>query len=161
MQFKKFVKQQIFTRRFAIELFAVLFMSMFFYTAISKLTDYTMSREQMALMPLMTPIAHIVSWLLPLTEIILATLLFFPLTRKIGFYLSTSLMISFTLYIVYMMLFYPELPCSCGGFLSNLSWPAHLVFNGAFILMGILAIILLRNRVNTNGLKSNNYSLAH
>lgn len=123
-----------------VEIIAILYMSMFLYTAISKLTDYTMTREQMALMPLMTPIAHIVVWLIPVTEIVITLLIFLPQLRKWGLYVATILMILFTLYIIYMMLFYPKLPCSCGGFLTQLSWPGHLVFNGAFIVMGILGI---------------------
>lgn len=127
-----------------IEIISVLYMSMFIYTAVSKWTDYTMSREQIALMPLMTSIAHIVVWLLPLTEIAIALLIFLSRTRIIGFYAATVLMILFTLYIIYMMVFYPTLPCSCGGFLNALSWTGHLIFNGAFILLGITAIRLLR-----------------
>ena len=123
-----------------VEIIAILYMSMFLYTAITKWVDYTMTREQMALMPLMTPIAHIVVWLLPATEIAIMLLIFLPQTRKRALYVATMLMIMFTLYIIYMMLFYPKLPCSCGGFLTELSWPGHLVFNGVFIMLGILAI---------------------
>jgi hypothetical protein len=123
-----------------VEIIAILYMSMFLYTAFSKWSDYTMTREQTALMPLMTPIAHIVVWLLPATEIVITLLIFFSQTRKTGLFAATTLMILFTLYIIYMMLFYPNLPCSCGGFLTELSWPGHLVFNGSFIVLGILAI---------------------
>jgi hypothetical protein len=131
-----------------VEIISILYMSMFLYTAISKWTDVTMTREQMALMPLMTPVAGIIVWLLPATEIALALLIFFHQTRKIGLYAATILMILFTLYIIYMMLFYPHLPCSCGGFLTQLSWPGHLVFNSAFILLGIGGIRML-NRNNS------------
>src|SRR5262249_37411380 len=105
------------------------------------------TREQMALMPLMTPIAHIVVWLLPATEIAITLLIFLPQTRKKGLYAATTLMVFFTLYIIYMMLFYPHLPCSCGGFLTQLSWPGHLVFNSAFIVLGILGI-RMHNQIN-------------
>ena len=131
-----------------IEIIAILYMSMFLYTAFSKWSDYTMTREQMALMPALEPVAHIVVWLLPATEIIIALLIFIQQTRKTGLYAATILMILFTLYIIYMMLFYPNLPCSCGGFLTELSWPGHLIFNGSFILLGILAI-RMHNKSNT------------
>jgi uncharacterized membrane protein YphA (DoxX/SURF4 family) len=131
-----------------IEIIAILYMSMFLYTAISKWTDYTMTREQMALMPLLTPVAHIVVWLLPATEIVITLLIFFHQTRKTGFYAATILMVLFTLYIIYMMLFYPTLPCSCGGFLTELSWPGHLVFNVVFIAFGILAI-RMQKKINS------------
>lgn len=114
------------------------------YTAISKLADYNLSREQMALMPLMTPIAHIIAWVLPVTEIIVAILIFIPKTRIKGLYAVTGLMILFSVYIVYMMTNYEHLPCSCGGLLQALSWKGHLIFNGVYILIGIIAIILYR-----------------
>jgi hypothetical protein len=104
-----------------------------------------MTREQMALMPALESVAHIVVWLLPATEIVIALLIFIHQTRKTGLYAATILMILFTLYIIYMMLFYPNLPCSCGGFLTELSWPGHLVFNSSFILLGILAIRMYNN----------------
>jgi hypothetical protein len=135
-----------------VEIIAILYMSMFLYTALSKWSDYTMSREEMALMPLMTSIAHFVVWLLPLTEIAIALLIFFSKTRFIGFFAASVLMILFTIYIIYMMAFYPELPCSCGGFLNALSWTGHLIFNGAFILLGITGIRLLRKSKQRNGL---------
>src|SRR3954463_15149256 len=75
-----------------IEIIAILYMSMFLYTAISKWSDVTMTREQMALMPLMTPIAQIVVWLLPATEIAITLLIFFQQTRKKGLYAATILM---------------------------------------------------------------------
>lgn len=131
-----------------IEIIAILYMSMFLYTAFSKWSDYTMTREQMALMPALEPVAHIVVWLLPATEILITLLIFFYQTRKKGLYAASILMIMFTLYIIYMMLFYPNLPCSCGGFLTELSWPGHLVFNGSFIVLGILAIRMY-NKSNT------------
>lgn len=127
-----------------VEIITILYMSMFLYTAISKWTDYTMTREQMALMPLLTPIAHIVVWLLPAIEIIITLLIFFYQTKKTGLYAATILMILFTIYIIYMMLFYPTLPCSCGGFLAELSWAGHMVFNSVFITLGILAIRMLK-----------------
>lgn len=124
-------------------------MSMFLYTAFSKWSDVTMTQEQMALMPLMTPVAQLVVWLLPATEIAITLLIFFQQTRKTGFYAATILMVLFTLYIIYMMLFYPQLPCSCGGFLTQLSWPGHLVFNSSFILLGIAAIRICNKNKTT------------
>jgi uncharacterized membrane protein YphA (DoxX/SURF4 family) len=133
-----------------IEIVAILYMSMFLYTAFSKWSDYTMTREQMALMPALEPVAHILVWLVPATEIVITLLVFIHQTRKKGLYAATTLMILFTLYIIFMMLFYPYLPCSCGGFLAELSWPAHLVFNSSFILLGILAIKMLNKNKSTH-----------
>jgi len=163
MSFLRKIRQRAFHPKALIEIISVLYMSMFIYTALSKWSDYTMTREQMALMPLMTPVAHIVVWLLPTTEIVISILLFMSKTKKIGFYASTTLMMLFTLYIAYMMIYYPKLPCSCGGFLSALSWPGHLVFNVVYILFGIMALLLLRRKVkgtDNNHWSNSQYTLA-
>lgn len=145
-----------------VEIIAVLYISMFVYTAISKWMDFTLSREQMALMPLMSGVAHIVIWLLPLTELVIAVLMYFSRTRKLGFNAATILMTLFTLYIIYMMLFYPNLPCSCGGFLDALSWTGHIVFNGVYIVLGLVALRLLKNGSTPSGKAYNiAYSATH
>lgn len=133
-------------RKTIAEIIALLYVCLMLYTAISKLSDYNMSREQMAMMPLMTPVAYIVAWLLPVTEILIAALLFFPKTRVLGLKIVTGLMLSFSVYIIYMMIYYEHLPCSCGGFLDLLSWPAHLILNGTFIVLGIIAMLLFKRK---------------
>jgi hypothetical protein len=125
-----------------IEIIALLYVCLFLYTAISKLTDYDVTREQMTAIPILAPFAHIIVWLLPAIETGIAILLFIPYTRIRGLYASTGLMFLFTLYIVYILLFYPELPCTCGGLLAAMTWPVHLLFNIVFILLSFAAMRL-------------------
>jgi hypothetical protein len=40
-----------------------------------------------------------------------------------------------------MLLSEKDLPCSCGGIISSLSWRQHIIFNGVFILLAITGII--------------------
>jgi uncharacterized membrane protein YphA (DoxX/SURF4 family) len=124
----------------ASELIALLYVCLFLYTAISKLTTYEITREQMSIMPLVAPMSGIITWLLPVVEIILSLVIFFPRTRRMSLYAGTALMLAFTVYVAYMMKYYSHLPCTCGGILQALSWPQHLLFNGVFVLLGILAI---------------------
>lgn len=127
-----------------VEIIALLYVCLMLYTGISKLMDFTVSREQLSLMPLMEPISDTVAWLLPVGEIALAVILFIPRTRVIGLYLATALMVVFTLYVIYLIRYAPHLPCTCGGFLQALTWPQHLVFNIVFVLLGMWAIWLSR-----------------
>lgn len=127
------------------EIIPLTFVCLMLYTAISKLKDYNLSREQMAMMPLLTPVAHIVVWALPLAEIVIAALLFIPATRLKGLYAFSTLMFFFAGYVSYMMIFYDHLPCSCGGFLEMLSWKGHLIFNSITVFLGIAAIAFLKN----------------
>lgn len=130
-----------------IEIVALLYVCLMLYTGISKLMAHEMTREQMAVMPLIGPVSGIVTWLLPLSEIVLAIALFIPATRMKGLYIGTGLMLIFTIYVAYIMQFHSHLPCTCGGLLQELTWSQHLIFNGAFVLLGALAILLGRKPI--------------
>lgn len=125
-----------------VEIIALLFVILFLYTGISKLMDYSVSREQIALSPLLAPISSWVATLLPVTEIIVSVILFIPRSRLFGLYISLGLMVLFTAYIIYILNFNAELPCSCGGVLAELSWKQHLIFNGVAIALALTGILL-------------------
>lgn len=103
------------------------------YTAFSKIVDYKNFRQALSASPLLQPFAGTIAWILPVAEIGVAALLFFPATRLKGLNISFILLSILTLYLIYMILFTPELPCNCGGVLKNLTWPQHIIFNLFFI----------------------------
>ena len=117
---------------------------LFTYTALSKLSGY----EKFVLLLHESPLIHkgadTIAWLLPVTELIVVLLLFFEHTRRIGLYASLLLLVLFTLYLLYMVLFVADLPCSCGGVLSRMSWQQHILFNLFFIIVNLIAIDRLR-----------------
>jgi Methylamine utilisation protein MauE len=121
---------------------------LFAYAAISKLIDRQYFQAVLARMLLIKSFAGFISFALPVTELLVCILLFMPATRPLGLYASCGLMIAFTLYIVFMILFAPHLPCSCGGFLQKLNWSQHLVFNLVFIALSITAIKLYQSNKN-------------
>lgn len=123
---------------------AVLFLFLFVYTAVSKFLEFSLFQLTLSQSPLIGSLAPVVAVVLPLTEVLLAGLLFFPRTRKAGLYGSFLLMACFTVYIAYMLLFAGHLPCSCGGVLKELSWAEHLVFNGVFTLLAFWGVQLVR-----------------
>ncbi|MCS3800142.1 putative membrane protein YphA (DoxX/SURF4 family) [Chitinophagaceae bacterium OAS944] len=117
-------------------------MILFLYTGISKLMDYAVFKEQIAESPILKPIAPFIAWALPLAEFIVCATLIIPRWRLKGLYASLFLMIAFTIYIGAIMLFAKELPCSCGGIISLLSWRDHLIFNSVFILLAFAGVRL-------------------
>jgi uncharacterized membrane protein YphA (DoxX/SURF4 family) len=136
-----------------VELISVLFIILFLYTGISKLMEYGVFKEQISESPILAPIAPFIAWALPLTEFLVSLLLIIPRWRLKGLYASMVLMIAFTLYIIAIMTFNKELPCSCGGIISLLSWKGHLVFNSAFVLLAFIGIRLerqLRRAIKAN-----------
>lgn len=125
-----------------IEIIVLLYAILFLYTGVSKIMEYGVFREQLAESPILAPVASLVAHGLPILEFLLVVLLVVPRWRLKGFYASNGLMIAFTLYIIALMSFNDQLPCSCGGVLAALSWGQHIVFNSVFIVLGITGVIL-------------------
>lgn len=126
------------TRSFIVESIAAIFILLFVYAAVSKLIDHKSFLYSLQNSPLLQPLASILSWLVPCTEIAISILLFNPKRKEAGLLLSTLLMTAFTFYIAYMLLFIPHLPCSCGGILNSMTWNQHLVFNIVITMLGII-----------------------
>jgi uncharacterized membrane protein YphA (DoxX/SURF4 family) len=125
-----------------VEIIALLFIMLFLYTGLSKLMDYAVFKEQLADSPILKPIASFIAWSLPLTEFVVSLVLIIPRWRLKGLYASLLLMIAFTGYVGAIMTFNKELPCSCGGIISLLSWKDHLIFNSLFILLAFAGVWL-------------------
>ena len=128
-----------------IEIIAIWFVILFLYTGISKLMEFSVFREQIGQSPVLKPFAAWIAWILPLSEFVVALLLFIPRTRSKGLNGSLALMILFTGYIVAILLLDDHVPCSCGGIIELLSWKGHLVFNGICIGLAGTAIYLQRS----------------
>lgn len=119
---------------------SALFILLFVYTGISKLQNWSTLSFVLKSYPLIGDYASLVATGLPVTELVVSALLFIPRTRRIGLWASLVLMSLFTVYLVYMLLFTPKLPCTCGGLLEKLSWPQHLLFNLFCILLALVGI---------------------
>ena len=125
-----------------IETALVLNLILFLYTGISKIMEYSEFEEQLSDSPILGFAATPIALLLPWIEFAVALMLIVRRWRLKGFYVTFTLMILFTAYIIGLFIIDKELPCSCGGIISLLSWKQHLVFNSVFILLNILAIRL-------------------
>jgi hypothetical protein len=125
-----------------IELISALLIFLFVYTSISKLLDYSVFSRQLSQSPFITQYATMISWALPLGELLIAGLLMANRTRLTGLYGSFFLLSLFTFYLVAMLRYSPYIPCSCGGVLQHLSWQAHIIFNAAFIIITTIGVLL-------------------
>ena len=127
------------------DLIAAFFIVLFTYTASSKFMELQQFAAVLSASPLIKHFAPPLAYSLPLLELIIAGLLFFPKTKLRGLYSSLVLMIAFTVYLCYMILFTPHLPCSCGAALKQLTWKQHIIFNLALIILAMYAIITATN----------------
>jgi hypothetical protein len=119
-----------------------LFMLLFVYAACSKLLDYQKFVVQLDKSPMLAPYAHLVSWAIPSLELSIAGLLLFKRFQQLALYAAFSLMVIFSAYIVVILNLSEYIPCSCGGILENMNWTQHLYFNLAFVLLGVIGVLV-------------------
>ncbi|THU39495.1 hypothetical protein FAM09_13405 [Niastella caeni] len=145
-----------------IESIIFLYAILLLYTGISKLIDYTVFKESIAHSPILAPVATPIAWGLPWVEFLVTLMLIIPRWRLKGLYASLILMIVFTGYVTGILLFDKNLPCSCGGVLQQLTWPQHIAFNTAYILLSVWAILLQRRENKVQKLNwTNQYSITN
>jgi len=128
-------------------------MALFVYTAYAKIIDHDRFLKGLTRVHLINGFAVIISFLVPIVEIIVALLLLIPKTAKAGLYCFLTVMTSFTLYIISAMIWEKKLPCHCGGAIEKLSWSQHIWFNLAFITLAIFALRLFKLNTSFKNLR--------
>ncbi|WP_369411606.1 MauE/DoxX family redox-associated membrane protein [Longitalea luteola] len=127
-----------------VEIVSGLLILLFLYTGLSKLFDHDVFAFQLGRSPLLQSAAPILSYALPIIELITAILLFTKQYQAKALNFSFILLSSFTVYLIFMVAFYKDLPCTCGGVISKMSWQQHIVFNLIITFLTFLAIRLNR-----------------
>ena len=136
-------------RKKIIEGISALYILLFLYTALSKTLWIGPTVDVLKFTPFFKAMPFTTAWSVVVAEYVVAVLLFFSRTRKIGLYISLALMMGFTAYILWMMNVAPNLPCTCGGVIASMNWTQHLVFNIGFIILALSGIMLMRKKDST------------
>jgi putative oxidoreductase len=133
------------------EIIAALLVTLYVYTAASKLLDFPAYQVQMRLQVLPAWCNELLIWTVPPAELVLSALLFGTVTRLTGLIGSAVLLSCFTLYVgLASFHFFDQVPCACGGVFSRMGWNTHFWFNLFILLINILAIpSAVRERRNT------------
>lgn len=135
-------------RKITLEIIAGLLVLLWVYAALSKWLDYYTLVRNLKSIPWFGQYAGFISIAIPLSELIVAGLLLFDKSKKVGFVLSAALLVIFTGYIIYILNFAANIPCSCGGVISGMSWTQHLIFNIAYLLLNIIGgLLIYRERI--------------
>ena len=130
-------------KRYAItEAISAIFIFLFVYTALSKIFTFNLFTQTLKETPLIGGIAIYIAFLLPAVELTVSLLLLIPRTRRFGLYSTFALMLVFTLYLGYMILFTPQRPCTCGGVLEKMTWTQHLILNIFLNILSFTAILM-------------------
>lgn len=130
------------------DIISAIILLLFFYTAITKLIGNETFLFSLKRSPILSAHAGFIAIALPVAELLISILLFIPLTRLKGLFAATFALIIFTAYLVYIVLYSPNVPCSCGGVIKTLSWPQHIFFNLFFIVLSITGISLYQKVKN-------------
>jgi len=133
-----------------VNIICALFIILFIYTGLNKLMEIDKFRVEMGRSPFIQNMAPFIAYTLPAGEMMLALALIIKKTRLLGLYLSFALMALFTGYIWLMLNYANDLPCSCGGIISKLSWHDHLLFNGVFTGLAFIAVLLQTKIITDN-----------
>lgn len=133
-------------RNLIVNIICYLYILLFVYAAVSKLTDFQNFRLQIAQSPLLTAYAGFVAVAVLVAEFGISVLLSVPRFRKAGLYAAFTLMVLFSVYIFIILNYSPYVPCSCGGILEKMGWKEHLIFNLVFVLLAASAVMLYQQR---------------
>ncbi|WP_394353241.1 MauE/DoxX family redox-associated membrane protein [Paraflavitalea devenefica] len=114
---------------------------LFCYTGFTKIADNKTFELEISQSPFISDFSEPLSILIPWGEVLISLLLLLNSTRLLGLYASFFLMTIFTEYVFVMLKYAPNIPCSCGGIISNLSWNQHLWFNTATVFLTIFSIL--------------------
>lgn len=129
---------------------------LFLYTGIEKLTAHRQLVTNLSAAPLLRPFAGILSLALPVIEMATAALLLFSKTRRAGYLIAIVLLSLFTVYLGVMLVTKQALPCSCGGIISSLTWPQHMILNLVCMALAFIAFKTEQNLYcNKQGLAEN------
>lgn len=129
-------------RGIAVEIICSLFIILLIYAAVSKLLYLDQFRTQIEQSPLLGAYTDLIALGIPVAEIIISLLFFFPKLKLVGLWSAFILMVIFTTYILIVLNFSSSIPCSCGGVIASLSWNEHLIFNLGFIILAALGVLM-------------------
>jgi hypothetical protein len=130
-----------FAKTAVVSTITTIFIFLFVYTGLSKLLHFSQFVHTLSQSTILHPFASVVAWIVPVTELATASLLFTERTRTKGLWAAFALMLSFTIYIGYMLAFETNIPCSCGGILRSLTWTHHLQLNLALLVLTVIGLL--------------------
>lgn len=121
---------------------------------IDKFWDLHSFRQTLLRQPFPNAWAEVLYWILPTVEGLCVLLLVLGSIdnlrinklqlSKWGFFLSSLLMLGFTLFILFGVLgWYEKRPCGCGSVIKSLTWEEHLIFNLFFLGISVYGWNLL------------------
>lgn len=137
------------TRHYILQICTLLLITLWTFTGLDKFWNLEGFKRTLLNQPIPEWSVGLLYWLLPAMELLCIVLLVSKTGRGLkgtkfwGFVLSLLLMLSFTIFILLGVLgWYDQKPCGCGSVLNWMSWEEHLVFNGIFLIISVVGLVL-------------------
>ena len=116
------------------------------YTGSDKLIRWEDSRNAFHNQTFPSELAEVLTYVIPITELLIALLLLFSVTRWWGYLSSILLLTVFTTYVGLIWVgAFPRVPCNCAGILNSLGWAEHFFLNLGFIGMAVWCLGMERS----------------
>lgn len=114
----------------------------FIYAGFYKLSDVDTFNSQLQESPLIpNNITFLLTYAIPLFHILVGVLLLFLKPYFITLWISLSLLVLYTIYLLALFNLYSPPPCSCGGILNNIEYEGQITFNIACLIINFIAIM--------------------
>ena len=124
------------TKKIAIP--SVLLILLWTYTGFDKIIHWKTSRKAFHNQTFPAELAEVLAYAIPITELLIALLLLFSVSRWWGYLSSILLLTVFTTYVGLIWVgAFPRVPCNCAGILESLGWEAHFWMNLGFIGLAV------------------------
>jgi len=131
-------------------LISMVFVFLFVYAAVTKLLDFPQFKLQLEQSTVLSGYSNLIAWMVPVSELVISFLLCFKAYRLQALYASLGLMVLFTVYIIVVLNFSDDVPCSCGGVIPDLGWNGHFLFNIGLIALALVGILFFKKyKMNT------------
>lgn len=137
------------TREIVVFIICLICTFLFLFSAYEKLADHQRFYNGLSKVSIIGSKAKVISYVVPIFEVVVSILLIIPKTHKKGLYGFTILMGVFTFYIFGMWLWADKLPCFCNLIVEKLSWGEHIWFNLAFIGLAITALLISKPNIKS------------
>ena len=126
-------------------IFTTLLILLWTYTGFDKLFRFSESRRAFYNQTFPAELAEILSYAVPISELLIALLLLFSVTRWWGYLGSLLLLSVFTTYVGLIWVgAFPRVPCNCAGILESMGWAEHFVLNMVCIGLGVWGLYNLK-----------------
>ncbi|WP_409514621.1 MauE/DoxX family redox-associated membrane protein [Chryseobacterium sp.] len=124
------------------EIVIFLLLLMWAYTFVSKVLDFDTFRRQINGAYLLSSLGSPLPYILQVLHLSLVILLIKKSWRKVGLITSLSVLLLYTVYLIYILKFAPSIPCSCISLYSALNWNDQLLINLALLVLNIIGLIM-------------------